>query len=79
MLYEINCIVFGERCLVARVSLYTKISQYITEYGGKFYKIYFEMVIVQKLNKVYVRSLVAEKFILKTGAHCQNAILMKVD
>ena len=34
---------------IAGVQEYTKVSQYITAYGGKFFKINFDMVIVHKI------------------------------
>ena len=46
--YEISCRAFGVRCL-ARIQGSTKVSQYITVYGGKIFKISFGMVSVHKI------------------------------
>ena len=35
---------------IARVQVYTKVSQYIVTCGGKFFQISFEMVIVQNIE-----------------------------
>ena len=49
-LYKISCIVFGVHCEIVRVQGYTRVSQYVTAYGGKFLKISFDIVIVNTIE-----------------------------
>ena len=49
VLCEIKCRVFGYLAQIAGEQGRTKLSQYIMAYGGKFFKISFDMVIVHKI------------------------------
>ena len=45
--------------LIAHLQGFTKVFQYTTAYGGNFYKISFDTVIFQTINKNYISCLVS--------------------